>query len=62
MYAGFNDEQMIQSMFEKCDVIFVTNFVFDKFNEKYHTDVTITRADIDIDPENLEFIISKITD
>ena len=43
-----------------CEIIFATNYVYDFLVENFPTKKKIHRVDLDIDPENFDFIISKL--
>lgn len=61
IHAGISDTKAVLSMMESCDIIFATHYVYDMLIEKFPAGrQKIHRVDLDIDPENLDFILSKL--
>jgi hypothetical protein len=58
--VGISDTKDIHSMLESCDIIFASHYVYDTLVETFPSDKKTHCVDLDIDPENLDFIISKI--
>lgn len=61
IHVGINDTKAIQSMLETCDIIFATNYVYHTLVKNFPSPKKIQQVDLDIDPENLDFIISKLS-
>ena len=60
IHMGIGDTKGILSMLESCDIIFATHYVYDTLVENFPTGKKIYRVDLDIDPGNLDFIISRL--
>ncbi len=60
IHVGIDDTKGIRSMLESCDIIFATHYVYDTLVENFPTEKRIYRVDLEIDPENLDFIISRL--
>ena len=60
IHVGIDDTKGIRSMLETCDVIFATHYVYDTLVENFPTGKKIYRVDLEIDPGNLDFIISRL--
>ncbi len=61
VHAGISDILRIEHILKECDLIFATNYVYNKFIETYPTLKTVHRVDLEIDQANLDFILSRLT-
>lgn len=60
IHVGIDDKKGIKTMLESCDIIFATNYVYDTLVENFPSKKKICCVDLDIDPGNLDFIISRL--
>ena len=60
IHVGIDDIKGIGAMLKTCDIIFATNYVYDTLVENFPTKKKICQVDLDIDPGNLDFIISRL--
>jgi DNA-binding transcriptional regulator YhcF (GntR family) len=60
IHVGIDDERGIRSMLKTCDIIFATNYVYDTLMEDFPTEKKIFQVNLEIDPGNLDFIISRL--
>jgi len=60
IHVGIGDKKGIQDMIESCDIIFATHYVYDTLVEKFPAKKKIHCVNLDIDSENLDFILSRL--
>ena len=60
IHVGIDDTKALRFMLESCDIIFATHYVYNTLVENFPTEKKIYRVDLDIDPGNLDFIISRL--
>lgn len=60
VHAGIGDTDTIVSMLETCQIIFATHYVYDTLIKKFPHAREIRRVELDIDPQNFEYILSTV--
>lgn len=60
IHVGMDDEQALLSMVKTCDPIFATHYVYERLLAQTPAGKKIIRVDLDIDPANLDYIISHM--
>ncbi|THB73484.1 MAG: GntR family transcriptional regulator [Desulfobacteraceae bacterium] len=60
IYAGMDNPDALARMAARCDVIFATQYAHDQLTHLMGTSRDIIRVDLDIDPDNLSYILSII--
>jgi len=60
VHVGIGDKKGIQTMVESCDIIFATHYVYDTLIENFPTKKKVHCVNLDIDSENIDFILSKL--
>lgn len=59
-HAGIDDIDLIQEMTRTCDILFATHYVYGRLAEMVSDPEKIIRVDLEIDPQNLDFIVRTI--
>ena len=57
-HAGIGDTSKVESMLADCRVVFATHFIYDHLSRQFPDARNIRRVDLDIDPENFQYILS----
>ncbi|OPY84360.1 MAG: HTH-type transcriptional repressor YtrA [Smithella sp. PtaU1.Bin162] len=58
--AGYDNSKELKKLIRECDVIFVTNFMFDRVKKLTTSDQRLVSVDISVDSSSLELIKEKI--
>ena len=57
-HAGIGDEKALTSMLTECQLVFATHYVYDRLINHFPNAEHIHRVDLDIDPQNFDYILS----
>ena len=59
-WMGMDDADGVRELIRSCDVVFATNYVFDRVSTLAGHKVRLVRVDLSIDPANVELVRSRL--
>ena len=60
IHAGISDTHLVKSMLASCQVVYATHYVYDHLKKEFPDANHIHRVELDIDPQNFDYILSMI--
>ena len=56
IWAGFDNTRALRKMIDQCDVVFATEYVYDRVREMAGETKRVIRVSINVDADNVELI------
>lgn len=59
--AGYDDSEQLKALIRECDVVFVTEFIFDRVKKMARPDQELVRVSFSVDPGIMDLIREKLS-